>query len=90
MYGLTPIHYAANSGHLQMVKTLIDEANVFTQDNEGIIPIRRAVLLGTSQVVDALSSTMEAAGENCTLRSQLTGDLAVAALDTSFWKKACF
>ena len=58
--------------------------NAFTMPwGDGLLPIRRAVLLGHSHAVEALLSTMETAGKNCPLRFQLAGDLAAAALEVA-------
>jgi ankyrin repeat protein len=76
MYGLTAPHYAAYHGQPPIVKTLIDHgANVVAQDNDGHLPIRR------HEVVEVMSSPMEAARENSRLQYVLMGDLLAAALE---------
>ena len=87
MYGLTALHYAAHHGQAEMVDALIcHEADVFVQDNDGLLPIHRAVLLGPGtivdhlKVVDDLLTAMESTSQSM-LRPEPAGELAAAALE---------
>merc|ERR1719359_999015 len=64
MYDLTPLHYAAHHGNAELVNMLLSNkdhpAKVFPQDQDGRLPIYRAILLGHTDVVASLLSAMEA------------------------------
>ena len=45
MYELTPLHYAAHHGNVEMVQGLLDRsANAFAKDEDGRFPIHRSTL----------------------------------------------
>ena len=45
MYALTPLHYAAHHGSMEVVEALLNhKADVFAKDHEGRLAIHRAVL----------------------------------------------
>ena len=87
MYDLTPLHYASHHNNAEIVKMLVNNtsqpANVFVQDQEGLLPIHRAILLG-HDVVSSLLDAMESS-PICTIRRPLHGDLAAAALEKPAW-----
>ena len=88
MYDLTPLHYAAHHNNAEIVNMLVSNtsqpANVFVQDEEGFLPIHRAILLGHVDVVSSLLDAMESSSI-CTIRRPLHGDLAAAALEKPAW-----
>ena len=66
-----------------MVNALLHhKANVFAQDQDGALPIHRAVLLGHASVVEAIITAMES--EQCQTKYAMTGELAAAALELPF------
>ena len=76
-YSLTTLHYAAHHGDIEMVDALLSSsADVFAQDNEGRLPVHRAVLLGHVAVVEALLKTMESSKVG-KLKHDLTGDVDI-------------
>lgn len=81
VYGLTPLHYAAYNGNLDMVNALLShDADVFDQDKTGRLPLHRAALLGHVDVVETLLTTMESAAQ-CSMQYKLSGELAATALE---------
>merc|ERR1719281_403912 len=88
MYDLTPLHYAAHHNNAEIVNMLVSNtnksANVFAQDEEGWLPIHRAILLGHVDVVSSLLDAMESSPK-CNLRTPLHGDLAAGALEKPAW-----
>ena len=84
MYDLTPLHYAAHHGNAEIANMLLvgcdQPANVLAQDEDGKMPIHRAILLGHADVVEALLCAMEFSS-TCKSRWPLNGDLAAAALE---------
>ena len=56
MYGLTALHYIVHKGDMQMTKALLNHrANPLAQDNNGFMPIRRAMLNGRNDLVELLT-----------------------------------
>ena len=88
MYDLTPLYYASHHKNAEIVKMFVSNtsqpANVFVQDEEGLLPIHRAILLGHVDVVSSLLDAMESS-PTCTIRRPLHGDLAAAALEKPAW-----
>ena len=81
MYGLTALHYVVHKGDLQMTQALLEKgADPFAQDNQGMMPIRRAILNGRKDLVEALLETMESHAE-VSLYKPLTGELSACALE---------
>ncbi len=53
--GITPLHYAANHGHIKIVKLLLkNEANVNLQDKNGTTPLHSATNHGYIKIVKLL------------------------------------
>jgi len=53
--GWTPLHVAADKGHLEVVKTLVGAgANVNAKDKVGMTPIRSAIGDGHKDVIEFL------------------------------------
>eukprot|EP00931_Biecheleriopsis_adriatica_P080304 TRINITY_DN5365_c0_g1_i3.p1 TRINITY_DN5365_c0_g1~~TRINITY_DN5365_c0_g1_i3.p1 ORF type:complete len:1224 (+),score=251.97 TRINITY_DN5365_c0_g1_i3:112-3783(+) len=80
MYSLTALHYAAQHGDVSMVTQLVDaKADVLAQDQDGKLPIFRAVMLQHEDVVKILLNTMEVTDTK--LFRHLTGHHTAAALE---------
>eukprot|EP00931_Biecheleriopsis_adriatica_P036352 TRINITY_DN20943_c0_g1_i1.p1 TRINITY_DN20943_c0_g1~~TRINITY_DN20943_c0_g1_i1.p1 ORF type:complete len:1336 (+),score=204.41 TRINITY_DN20943_c0_g1_i1:83-4090(+) len=61
MYNLGCLHYAAQHGSFRMVQALLEhEADVFAEDEDGMLPIHRAVLQCHTEVVVLLIQKMVA------------------------------
>ena len=64
-----------------MTQALLEKgANPFAQDNQGMMPIRRAILNGRNDLVEALLKTMKSRAE-VSLHKPLTGELSASALE---------
>ena len=81
MYGLTALHYVSHKGNLEMTQALLKAgANPVAQDNGGLMPICRAILTGSNDVVEALLAAMESQASP-SFYKPLVGDLSAAALE---------
>eukprot|EP00746_Dinoflagellata_sp_MGD_P155047 gnl/MRDRNA2_/MRDRNA2_85173_c0_seq2.p1 gnl/MRDRNA2_/MRDRNA2_85173_c0~~gnl/MRDRNA2_/MRDRNA2_85173_c0_seq2.p1 ORF type:complete len:1075 (-),score=201.63 gnl/MRDRNA2_/MRDRNA2_85173_c0_seq2:64-3138(-) len=79
MYGLTALHYVAHRGNLEMTQALLKAgANPLVQDYGGLLPIRRALLTGNNDVVEALLAAMES---QPSFNKPLVGDVSATALE---------
>ena len=59
-HGLTALHLAAERSYSSVIEVLLKHgANPFVQDNEGMMPIRRAILNSSNDVVELLMKAME-------------------------------
>lgn len=57
---LTPLHFAAGSGQMEMVQLLVDNhANLSEKDASGCLPIDLALKNGYIEIVDLLTKIME-------------------------------
>lgn len=57
-YGATPLHYAASSGHLKMVKFLLPRVMKVQPDYDGATPLHDAAVQGHMAVSESQCSTL--------------------------------
>ena len=90
MYKLTPLHYSAHHGNVKVVDLLLSsKANVLAQDIDGHVPLYRALLLGHTQVAQALLQAIEKSDadfsehfKTWTVHEKFAGDLTAAAMES--------
>eukprot|EP00602_Paraphysomonas_sp_CaronLab_P001350 CAMPEP_0185024336 /NCGR_PEP_ID=MMETSP1103-20130426/7365_1 /TAXON_ID=36769 /ORGANISM="Paraphysomonas bandaiensis, Strain Caron Lab Isolate" /LENGTH=278 /DNA_ID=CAMNT_0027557271 /DNA_START=45 /DNA_END=881 /DNA_ORIENTATION=+ len=74
---MTPLHYAADRGHIDILTTLVDGgADLNALDSEGQTPLMLAVMCENEEVVQVLLSN----GADCTIRNS-SGESALDMVD---------